>query len=90
MTREACDDANLFASCGDGVVDPGEECDDGNANNHDGCRNTCLLPFCGDGVVDPGEACDDGNKSNNDGCRNNCSLSSCGDTNDGSHFRPIS
>ena len=27
--------------CGDGDVDPGEECDDGNANNADGCDTTC-------------------------------------------------
>jgi len=24
--------------CGDGNVDPGEQCDDGNTNNYDGCR----------------------------------------------------
>ncbi|MGH9870017.1 MAG: DUF4215 domain-containing protein [Candidatus Polarisedimenticolia bacterium] len=29
--------------CGDGVVQPGEECDDGNDNNVDGCDNQCLL-----------------------------------------------
>ena len=28
-------------SCGDGVVEPGEECDDGNTTNGDGCDNTC-------------------------------------------------
>ena len=27
--------------CGDGVQDPGEECDDGNFVNADGCSNTC-------------------------------------------------
>lgn len=27
--------------CGDGVVDPGEECDDGNDNRFDGCRTDC-------------------------------------------------
>tara|TARA_Y100000310_G_C20693441_1_gene823871 strand:- start:1265 stop:3625 length:2361 start_codon:yes stop_codon:yes gene_type:complete len=29
--------------CGDGFVDPGEECDDGNQNNRDGCSNTCEI-----------------------------------------------
>lgn len=29
------------ATCGNGVVDPGEACDDGNANNGDGCSSTC-------------------------------------------------
>ena len=31
----------LIIVCGDGDVDPGEECDDGNANNADGCDTTC-------------------------------------------------
>jgi cysteine-rich repeat protein len=29
--------------CGDGNVDPGEECDDGNDNSFDGCRSDCTL-----------------------------------------------
>jgi len=32
-----------MATCGDGIVNPGEECDDGNAVNGDGCSNICLL-----------------------------------------------
>ncbi|MEP6862757.1 MAG: myxococcus cysteine-rich repeat containing protein [Deltaproteobacteria bacterium] len=28
-------------TCGNGVVDPGETCDDGNTNNGDGCSSTC-------------------------------------------------
>src|SRR5688572_6266736 len=50
--------------CGDHTVDPGEECDDGNTTNGDGCSATCeteKVPCCGDHVVDPGETCDDGN-----------------------------
>ena len=27
--------------CGNGHIDPGEECDDGNTNNGDGCSSTC-------------------------------------------------
>jgi cysteine-rich repeat protein len=30
--------------CGDGHVDPGEACDDGNANDFDGCTNDCRVP----------------------------------------------
>ena len=30
-------------ACGDGVVGPGEQCDDGNANNADGCNDACRL-----------------------------------------------
>jgi cysteine-rich repeat protein len=29
--------------CGDYVVDPGEECDDGNLDDGDGCSKTCML-----------------------------------------------
>jgi cysteine-rich repeat protein len=29
--------------CGDGVVDPGEQCDDGNQINGDGCNNNCQI-----------------------------------------------
>jgi cysteine-rich repeat protein len=32
------------AVCGDGVADAGEECDDGNASNADGCLVSCQLP----------------------------------------------
>ena len=28
-------------TCGDGKLDPGEECDDGNVNNDDGCNSVC-------------------------------------------------
>ena len=28
-------------TCGNGVVDPGETCDDSNTNNGDGCSSTC-------------------------------------------------
>jgi cysteine-rich repeat protein len=30
-----------FATCGDGNLDPGEECDDGNRNSCDGCSFLC-------------------------------------------------
>lgn len=63
----ACDPTCLFdtaactAVCGNGVTEPGEECDDGAANSDtdpDACRTTCLHAHCGDGVADTGETCD--------------------------------
>lgn len=36
--------------CGDGILDPGEECDDGNNDYSDFCIN-CKKSFCGDGFV---------------------------------------
>jgi cysteine-rich repeat protein len=40
--------------CGDGIIDKdkGEQCDDGNNNNNDGCLNTCQEAFCGDGYIE--------------------------------------
>ncbi len=65
--------------CGDGNLDSGEQCDDGNDNDADGCRNDCTLPSCGDGILDDGEQCDDGNDINTDTCRNDCTAPICGD-----------
>jgi cysteine-rich repeat protein len=44
--------------CGDGNLDPGEECDDGNNVDGDGCDANCMVEFCGDGILQPGEECD--------------------------------
>jgi hypothetical protein len=47
------------ARCGDGLIDPGEECDDGNTDNDDACLADCRDAFCGDRFVRTGvEACD--------------------------------
>ena len=68
-------------SCGDGVTEGSEACDDGNTADGDGCTAHCQLPapFCGDGHVDAGEACDDGNQDDDDGCVSDCKDASCGD-----------
>ena len=54
------------ATCGNNILESGEQCDDGNNNNFDECRNDCTLPFCGDAISDQnrGEECDDGNGLN--------------------------
>jgi cysteine-rich repeat protein len=65
------------ATCGDGIVDAGEACDDGNSVDNDACTNACKLADCGDAIVGPGETCDDGNSVDNDACSNACVP--CGD-----------
>lgn len=65
--------------CGNGVKDPGEQCDDGNATDTDGCTIACKLPRCGDGAKQRDEQCDDGNAIDDDGCTNKCTLPRCGD-----------
>jgi fibro-slime domain-containing protein len=76
--------------CGDGVVSPGEQCDNGTQNGpgYNQCTTQCLLgPRCGDAVVqNPPEDCDNG--KNTDGyaatgsnaCAPGCKLPPyCGD-----------
>ncbi len=61
--------------CGDGQLDDGEDCDDGNNIDGDGCSAECTFePFCGDGNLDDGEECDDGNNIDGDGCSANCTT----------------
>jgi cysteine-rich repeat protein len=66
----------LDGSCGDGVVQDGEECD---GNYVVGgyvlkyCTEVCTFNWCGDGHwVDGAEECDDGNYENGDGCDQSC------------------
>lgn len=49
-------------SCGDGLLDPGEECDDGNTTDGDGCDGDCTYS-CHDATD-----CDDGLACSIDGC----------------------
>jgi cysteine-rich repeat protein len=65
--------------CGDGVVGPGEVCDDGNIIDKDGCSADCRTMIdCGDGIVDPGEDCDAG-AGDSPGCDADCTFVECGD-----------
>ena len=45
-------------ACGNGTIDPGETCDDGNRTDGDACPGDCKLPGCGNGKIDQGETCD--------------------------------
>lgn len=77
---ENCDGNAEAAICGDGTVDIGEECDDGNTVSGDGCNATCdSNETCGNGFLDDNEACDDGNNISGDGCDATCqSDETCG------------
>jgi cysteine-rich repeat protein len=73
--------------CGDGIKVSGEECDDNNILNGDGCTEACEIEpgfacldtsecytVCGDGVVYGKESCDDANTVNGDGCSDDCVI----------------
>ncbi|HMF40819.1 MAG TPA: DUF4215 domain-containing protein, partial [Polyangia bacterium] len=80
--------------CGNGVQDPGEQCDDGNTKAGDGCSAICQIPsgwtctgwpsvctmagVCGDGILGATEACDDGNTVDGDGCSSDCKTVGAG------------
>jgi len=56
------DENKNSAVCGNGEVESGETCDDGNTTSGDGCSSSCqeekINSVCGNGKVEPGETCD--------------------------------
>lgn len=74
------------SGCGDGIVGPDEECDEGPGINDDNlfCKENCKLNVCGDGKLFVGwELCDDG-AANSDEYGSLCSThcepgARCGD-----------
>ena len=69
-----CTTGDTISVCGNSKVESGEQCDDGNIINNDGCSATCQNEdgcgggceggYCGDGIINSGEQCDDGVKRN--------------------------
>jgi cysteine-rich repeat protein len=60
-----CDDSGtvevncVALLCGNGTLDAGEECDDGNTRAGDGCSDACTIePICGNSKLERGEECD--------------------------------
>lgn len=78
-------DTSSTSVCGNGVVESGEACDDGNTEDCDGgclgnCSATVVLTGCGDGVVCDSEVCDDGADNGTGACIADCSaIQVCGD-----------
>ena len=77
--NEACDDnlaevtvhQRVFTSCGNGILEDGEDCDNADSNSDtepNACRSNCTNARCGDGVIDSGnrENCDDGRDNTED------------------------
>ena len=66
------------ADCGNGKLEYGEDCDDGNEITTDDCTNDCRLAlwYVTRAVDTPdapeAEECDDGNSNDSDGCTNGC------------------
>jgi len=66
LRTEAVAAAAGRALCGNGIVEPGEECDDGNRVDTDDCRNDCTRTVCC--TLDPLEQarCDDNDPCTDD------------------------
>jgi cysteine-rich repeat protein len=89
-SRDATAPLPPLKNCGNGVLDSGEQCDDGNTKNGDGCNAICqieanwLCPTpgqpcvdrrkCGNGVLTSDETCDDNNTKDGDGCSGDCTT----------------
>jgi cysteine-rich repeat protein len=72
MKRTAATGASF--PCGNAVPDEGENCDDGNAVDGDGCDASCRPSGCGSGRISGAEECDDGNTAAGDGCSAVCTI----------------
>lgn len=62
-------------NCGDGVPEPGEECDDGNSTDGDGCQSDCTLTPA---PMPPGDTDGDATPDSADLCPNDPSKSNPG------------
>ena len=77
---------NVWFSCGDGVVNGNEICDDGNIVDGDGCSSKCIPEIvCGNGIREGNEECDGAGVIVGNSCLANCVLGEervgCGDGN---------
>ena len=79
----------LPPQCGNGKLETGETCDDGNTQGGDGCSSVCALEVgwkcpaqntacvaakCGDGILAGAEKCDDGIVNTTSGCTPSCTV----------------
>jgi fibro-slime domain-containing protein len=89
---DACINEPTGPRCGNGTLDEGELCDDGNSRPGDGCSGLCRKepnytcavpgqacvpdPICGDGKLSGPETCEDGNTRDGDECSSTCQSES--------------
>ena len=88
VVADASVDRSRGGTCGDGVIERSEQCDDGNTANNDGCSRICQIEAnwncptagkpceyagtCGNGILTSNKVCDDGNTKSGDGCSSDC------------------
>jgi cysteine-rich repeat protein len=75
-----CDGSHSSTECGNGVVEAGEDCDEGENNGGDLCPDDCeYTSTCGNGNIESWEECDDGDTDGTDYCTTECQFNICGD-----------
>jgi cysteine-rich repeat protein len=99
-----CSPSCRLQQCGNGIIDPEEQCDSGAANSDSGdCRADCVLNRCGDGHVNTlgahPEPCDGGPRAapgspiatptETAECNLNCTSPACGDGITNHQFVPV-
>jgi cysteine-rich repeat protein len=67
------------ATCGDGLPDVGEECDDGNVSDGDCCSSACLVDGAGMPCTDDGNPCTDDACDGAGQCTHPANTASCDD-----------
>jgi cysteine-rich repeat protein len=82
----------LSNQCGNGQMDSGEQCDDGNQIDEDDCRADCQTNTCGDGKRDQQgpvtEECDELGGADSATCNSDCTVPRCGDGRTNPMFTP--
>jgi|JI9StandDraft_1071089.scaffolds.fasta_scaffold68453_1 cysteine-rich repeat protein len=75
----SCMQDGCMGTCGNGVMEPGEDCDEGEESMS--CDGICSAVMCGDGYTNvvAGEECDDANDVDTDACLAGCIAAKCGD-----------
>ena len=84
--NDGCRSDCILESCGDGISQTSEACDDGNNVDGDDCSANCQSDeTCGNSTTDDlfpdpndNETCDDGNTIDSDDCSNDCQDRVCG------------
>jgi cysteine-rich repeat protein len=75
------------ASCGNGIIEDFEQCDDGNQVQTDACLNDCSAARCGDGFVhNEVEECDPAADATDPRCNEECDLSDSASACQSLHF----
>jgi hypothetical protein len=69
----------LWHNCGNGVVNPNEQCDDGGTANGDCCSSTCQFEANGGACTDDGNACTNDQCDGAGGCTHPNNTAPCTD-----------